>query len=51
MRFVWASGWFLVVGLVACLMAAIGLGAIGVVLLAIILYQPFRLLEFTPRRS
>ena len=44
-------GLFLLAAFIVCLMAAIGLGAIGVVLFAIILYQPFRLLEFVPRRS
>lgn len=44
-------GLFLLAAFIVCLMAAIGLGAIGVVLFAIILYQPFRLLEFVPRRQ
>ena len=43
-------GLFLLTAFVVCLMAAIGLGAVGVVLFAIILYQPFAC-EFVPRRQ
>lgn len=44
-------GVLLLFGLIACFMAAIGIGVVGVVLFAIILYQPFRLLKFVPRRQ